>query len=144
LFLEDFAPKFVFIPGASNVITDGLSRAPIWEGQGDFLIGDFCVFLPPPKPTQGPIWEGRGDSLIGDFCVFLPPPESTQSTFPLDFELMAIRQAQDQHLQNLRNQLENFDDVVDGFDCDARGWTTVVTVSKKSKKALQEVNEELT
>ena len=75
LILEDFAPTFKHIQGSSNIEADGLSRAPLLEGQKSF---ESFIFFPPNVPNSVP--------------------------YPMDFELLAQEQTQDQWLTDQRNR----------------------------------------
>ncbi len=82
LFIEDFHPTFVHLPGKTNTIADGLSRAPIvpWVKQET------------PSLT----------SFLAECLLFYPPQQPDDPVYPLDFELIAQRQQQDQSLAAAR------------------------------------------
>ena len=87
LILEDFAPAFQHIKGDSNVEADGLSRAPLTSGQESL------------HSTED---EGNMESFI-----FFPPALPDTVPYPMDYELLAQEQVQDQWLQEQRNQYPN-------------------------------------
>jgi hypothetical protein len=83
LFLEDFNPILHYQPGPTNVVADGLSRAPILERQGSLA------------PSENAQFES---------LAFLPPVEHLppHAQFPLDFTTLRTQQDQDPALAQLR------------------------------------------
>jgi transposase InsO family protein len=104
LFLEDFNPTFRYLPGPSNVIADGLSRSALKEEQKELLV-------PQIELHKNPQIESHKIQLHEVFA-FYPPNAPAEELYPMDFELIATRQQEDQVLQADRNRHPNKYDTI--------------------------------
>ena len=87
LFIEDFHPTFFYVPGPDNAEADGISRLPI---------------LPISSIGDQEELAHTNDLFSYEAFINYPDADPGNPPFPLDFQLIANHQANDQRLQALQ------------------------------------------
>jgi hypothetical protein len=108
-FLEEYSPKFEYIPGPENVVADAFSRLPRQEStEAQSTMGSDG---PNPSTESNYFSFHYDDDDMLDCFLNHPPLEEMQ--YPLDYQLIQQNQFDDEQLQQLRQQRPNDYPVMD-------------------------------
>jgi hypothetical protein len=80
--VEEFQPSFFYIPGASNVEADGLSRLPLIS----------------PLVEQEDLAADESNLFIFESMLMHPEADPNDPVFPLDYSIIAEHQQNDNEL----------------------------------------------
>ena len=103
LLLEDYGPKFFYLPGPKNVVADSLSRVPskrlVRESDNKTTISDkdiYCMWSEDPKLAECLIHDPETRD-----CYLESPVFDEQGRLPFQFSVLEEYQQRSEELQNM-------------------------------------------